>query len=194
MSDTPHFDRVPGANLLALALITCTLLWSCDVQEDVPDWRKAECMSCTGSDLARCTDGEDNDRDGLTDCDDPDCAAVQTCKLGPVTEENTVALCSNGQDDDEDGYTDCDDFSCQPTLACTPLDKEPENTVLRCIDGLDNDGNGKFDCDDPGCQALTTACEATNAACSDGIDNDNNGFVDCKDFGCSKTSTVTVCQ
>jgi len=45
-----------------------------------------------------CTDGEDNDCDGLPDRFDPDCV---------VPEE-----CSNGVDDDGDGFVDCDDSEC----------------------------------------------------------------------------------
>ena len=43
-----------------------------------------------------CTDGADNDRDGLVDCADPVCiASLPSC---------TVELCENGVDDNGDGY------------------------------------------------------------------------------------------
>ena len=57
-----------------------------------------------------CNNGEDEDNDGLVDCDDPDCATVAYCVA-----EN----CSNGVDDNLDGTTDCQDFNCIGTASCT---------------------------------------------------------------------------
>ena len=48
-----------------------------------------------------CSDGVDNDGDGLTDCDDSDC-------FGP----SCVEVCDDGVDNDGDGDTDCDDEDC----------------------------------------------------------------------------------
>lgn len=52
-----------------------------------------------------CADGQDNDGDGLTDCDD------NACAFGPVC--TVEADCGNGVDDDADGYTDCFDPGCE---------------------------------------------------------------------------------
>lgn len=50
-----------------------------------------------------CSNGIDDDNDGLADCRDSlDCALATNC------EEN----CSNTIDDDDDGSVDCDDFYC----------------------------------------------------------------------------------
>jgi len=68
-----------------------------------------------------CTDGIDNDFDGLIDCEDPDC--IDVC-MDP--EEPPVVP---GDDDDDE----------------TPTD--PEN----CSDGIDNDGDGFTDCVDIDC-------------------------------------------
>jgi hypothetical protein len=48
-----------------------------------------------------CTDGWDNDCDGLQDGADPDCAGTATTEL-----------CANLSDDDYDGLADCDDPDC----------------------------------------------------------------------------------
>jgi hypothetical protein len=48
-----------------------------------------------------CSDGIDDDEDGLTDCADDDCDANELC-LG----------CDDGQDNDGDGLADCDDPDC----------------------------------------------------------------------------------
>jgi hypothetical protein len=81
-----------------------------------------------------CQDSVDEDSDGLTDCDDPDCQEVVAC----LPED-----CENGVDDNEDGLTDCDDPGCVQHPACLP----PEE----CQNSLDDDGDSKTDCADPDC-------------------------------------------
>ncbi len=85
-----------------------------------------------------CTDFDDNDLDGLFDCDDPDCAGDTAC---------VPEVCDNGMDDDGDGAVDCADGECASTPAC----------VEDCTDGLDNNQDGLLDCADPSC-AQTSAC------------------------------------
>ena len=53
-----------------------------------------------------CTDGLDNDGDGWTDADDPDCNA-SGYEVGYGT-----AACNNGIDDDQDGTFDAGDDTC----------------------------------------------------------------------------------
>jgi len=50
-----------------------------------------------------CSDGLDNDDDGLVDCEDG------SCYLDPTCGESD---CADGLDDDADGLTDCDDDDC----------------------------------------------------------------------------------
>ncbi len=86
-----------------------------------------------------CGDGFDNDLDGDTDCDDPDCfGAPGLC--------DTEAACGDGLDNDADGTTDCFDAECAGLAPCGP-----EDTESACGDGLDNDADGDTDCDDAGC-------------------------------------------
>ena len=84
-----------------------------------------------------CTDGEDNDDDGLIDCDDPDCVTHPDCE---VTED----ICDDEIDNDEDGLTDCNDPDCFGDPDC-----ETDEEI--CDDGWDNDGDGRIDCEDPDC-------------------------------------------
>ncbi len=56
-----------------------------------------------------CTDTVDNDRDGLVDCEDPDCAPLPFC---------TDELCDNNWDDNANGLTDCDDPACEGETVC----------------------------------------------------------------------------
>jgi len=65
-------------NLLILALLT----WA------------ASCASFEGDEPGECADDADNDRDGLFDCDDPDCAGAEAC--GEAGDDDV------GDDDDLD--------------------------------------------------------------------------------------------
>ena len=71
----------------------------------------------TPSDAEVCDDGTDNDADGLTDCDDDECAGDTACL--PVVE-----LCSDGTDNEGDGFADCDDDDCWEDPACYKVDDD----------------------------------------------------------------------
>lgn len=83
---------------------------------------------------ATCFDGIDNDRDGLSDCDDPDCSIYGRCRRTTDSEEGRE--CFDGIDNDGDGLTDCEDNDClrdpRASAHCgdmviTPLAVEPIN-------------------------------------------------------------------
>ena len=79
-----------------------------------------------------CTNGIDDDLDGLLDCEDDDCA------------DACVEDCSNGIDDDLDGLLDCEDADCAGSEACTEA----------CSGGIDEDGDGLVDCEDGDCWGI----------------------------------------
>ncbi|MEM9456360.1 MAG: hypothetical protein AAGF11_19415 [Myxococcota bacterium] len=120
--------------------------------------------------LAACSDGDDNDNDGYTDCNDRDCL----------------------NSDDPQVVERCDD-DMEPTT-------DMEATIAECTDGVDNDGDGAVDCDDSECmdrpeQALMIHCngmESSVSQCTDGVDNDDDGFIDCEDFDCSMSPDPEV--
>lgn len=85
-----------------------------------------------------CYDNEDNDLDGLVDCDDPDCASLPSC---------SAEICDNQLDDDGDGDADCADADCRGEPMCQE----------QCDDGIDNDLDQRVDCDDGDC-AMDPAC------------------------------------
>jgi len=60
--------------------------------------------------IGECEDGIDNDSDGQTDCDDPDCNGKDIC--------SPESLCSDGIDNDSNGATDCDDPGCSGVGGC----------------------------------------------------------------------------
>jgi hypothetical protein len=129
---------------------------------------------------AACSDGQDNDCDGQTDCQD------SACLNNP---ESTIATCGDGRDNDCDGKTDCQDSDClnirqgcsgnlcaggiktwlcsaQLFSLCIPYISLPENSLLVCGDGLDNDCDLKTDCADPECGGKQ--CAGGKVCCPNG--------------------------
>lgn len=91
-------------------------------------------LTCTFPLFESCSNGEDDDEDGATDCDDTDCVDHPVC--GAPIED-----CDNGVDDDLDGATDCEDSNCEASFACSaapgcdPLYDLPCGTVLQEVIG-----------------------------------------------------------
>lgn len=116
-----------------------------------------------------CTDGFDNDCDGLADCADTQCDSVScgpgcACGLGARREVS----CTDGLDNDGDNASDCADSDCggvacgQNGLRCATgacrcvLDGGTVQVMeTLCADGRDNDCNGAFDCGEAACLGQT---------------------------------------
>jgi len=82
---------------------------------------QVEGVACASAEPPECSDGADNDGDGVADIDDPDCH-------------------SDGDAGNPDSYDPDDDSEAGPQPAAPA-----------CSDGTDNDGDGVADIDDPGC-------------------------------------------
>lgn len=139
------------------------------------------------TDPIKCSNGYDDDNDGLVDCLDPDCIRRNLCGeivplLPPSGSETTVRECTDGVDNDLDGQFDCGDRGCQAIreLCCVS-----EFDDVSCSDRIDNDGNGFADCQDFSCRnnPFVTVCGA-EVDCTDDFDNDNDGRTDCDDTDC----------
>ncbi len=125
-----------------------------------------------------CDDEQDDDRDLLVDCLDPDCDTDPAC-LPPVEED-----CDTPGDEDNDGSADCADADCLSTAACCDRDN----------DGVFADfalcGFGG-DCDDDDDEIYAGADEIP----ADGVDQDCDSVDDCwRDFdddGFGSSQTVT---
>ncbi len=142
------------------------------VDNDGDGLTDCEDSDCLGAEACRCSDGVDNDRDGLTDCEDPECAYSNACCS---VHERAYACCTDGRDNDGDGLTDCEE--------------DPDCAGACCSDGIDNDGDGLTDCDDPDCAGNLDCCTAADSeacACDDGQDNDGDGLTDCEDEDCAR--------
>jgi len=121
-----------------------------------------------------CRDCIDNDGDGWSDNDDPDCFRGE--------EENNTTYgdtsCNDGLDNDGDGMIDSEDDDCENGRGAESLE---------CGDGEDNDGDGWVDQDDPDC---TIGVNEDNVSfgrytCNDLVDNDEDGWVDRDDPACT---------
>ena len=136
-----------------------------------------EPCDCPPAPVELCTNGVDDDGDGLVDCADPDCDNDPACatlvltppeKIGtppvedagtpPVEDSGTppVEQCTNGVDDDGDQLVDCADPDCAQNEACLPTPPPPP-PAENCSNGKDDDGDELVDCADPDC-ANDRAC------------------------------------
>lgn len=209
-----------GETNLYLPVFTSISLWENSSQQitadvdsvfSINEENQNSCFTISESSVNLCTDGIDNDEDGLIDCLDPDCNDINV-----LCEDQ---FCGDGIDNDRDGLIDCDDPDClSPTLdsvlVVNPMDCNdifggleilPENdTFLYSINGGVNFSmNNIFSNLDPGDYNIsvqhavsgcildydsnpttidTLGCEHLN--CSDGLDNDGDGLIDCEDDDC----------
>ena len=150
-----------------------------------------------GPALPLCSDGIDNDLDGLIDDEDPGCTDSDGDSVSDPTEELLGS--------------DPDDFDSVPEHARFDVFLESFGLpVFLCADFIDNDGDGLLDAEDPGCEPIDSDGDGVDDAaekrfgsdpadpdsmpeheapnpgsCTDGIDNDQNGFTDDADPGCS---------
>ena len=99
--------ELKSSTLLMILLVLLLPLSGCvgeDEKEDegVDDSEQIqEEVLFEGDDIGECSDGADNDRDGMFDCDDPNCAGAPVCKL----DENQNNQADNNTDEEVRNYT-----------------------------------------------------------------------------------------
>jgi hypothetical protein len=140
---------------------------------------------------ASCTDTLDNDCDGFTDADDPDCAPLCTpqpevcdgvdndCNniiddVAPVPTTFGIGVCANT------GAIVCQNGQLVDTCQPLPAGVEQFGVCTTCNDNSDNDCDTLVDAADHGC-----AAPLVEQACFDNIDDDGDGLVDCADPDCA---------
>lgn len=134
-----------------------------------------------------CSDGIDNDCDGLVDsldegcfecvlpedCDDGNPCTDDSCVENACVYENNTDPCDDGDPCTMDDV--CSEGSC---LAGTPLDADEDGFVAEACGG--------DDCDDSDPEVYPGVYETPpdGPKCNDGIDNNCNGYIDENDAGC----------
>ncbi|MFT6398122.1 MAG: hypothetical protein ACJAYU_002877 [Bradymonadia bacterium] len=153
-----------------------------------------------GYEWSQCTDGRDNDRDGLKDGQDPDCISGESLSEGG----EEVTRCTDGIDNDADGRRDEEDEDCinGDGLSEYPMDSRFRSARYPVIYLLHGYGQTP---DDLQVTALPFSgfmasgiwpkaiiifpdgfCgEVARHACNDQIDNDGDGLFDEEDDGCA---------
>jgi hypothetical protein len=109
-----------------------------------------------GKSVPQCSDGIDNDGDGLIDLGpDPGCTSPSD-----NSELDNLPSCSDGLDNDGDGLTDYPD---DPGCSSPTDDLEGTAAATQCSDGRDNDRDGFIDYPaDPGCYSTNDRTEKTH--------------------------------
>ncbi len=131
-----------------------------------------------------CSDGIDNDGDGLVDCDDPDCQpmidAVEILPPENCPDLNDGSIIPQSLDLSSEISID-NGVSYIPFDSITGIGQGIYNLVIR---------NPKTGCrtsftDNPIELIAVVSCIETGQACRDNIDNDGDGLVDCQDGDCA---------
>ena len=121
----------------------------------------------TPPDTPECSDGIDNDGDGLVDLADPDCDSPTddsesgTRGPGAEREDRGETECSDRRDNDGDGRIDLDDPDCDSRSDDSEDGSARDSGDPECSDGIDNDGDGEIDFpDDPQCDSRSDDSES----------------------------------
>lgn len=147
-----------------------------------------------------CSDGKDNDCNGLIDCaDHAQCNGRGSC-------QGNESTCNDAFDNDANGLTDCKDKQCDTkscgtnstcstgatlvsscdrkcsNLACAACSTTCKET--NCADGIDNNGNGNTDCADLACDGVGNCENPKEKTCNDSVDNNGDTRTDCADYDC----------
>ena len=146
---------------------------------------------CDEFDELTCTDGIDNDADGLIDCADPDCQGAFTDVIA-MRPSNCPDL-NNGSleilvDQSDVEYSIDSGLTWQPQNTFTNLTTGDYIVLLRnpttlCISGYSLN---------PVTISIDTICPLPDEICTDGIDNDQDGVIDCSDPDCFQFNDCQV--
>src|SRR4051794_30930805 len=147
---------------LRIALLSmCTVLIACGTDN----------KSDSGTGQPQCSDGKDNDGDGMIDFpEDLGCTSV----TDDSEDSAPTAQCMDGRDNDGDGKMD---YPADPGCSAPNQDDEVDDCpngpgCPACSNGKDDDANGMMDYpNDPGCTSAADPSEETAnpIACGPGL-------------------------
>lgn len=129
-----------------------------------------------------CSDGVDDDGDGLIDADDPQCFGPNDSEAGTLVSGPIEAPsdCTDGTDDDGDGLVDADDPDCID--AADRIEGPGYDGALALVI---TDGDGlELTAVPSQAEVVPPGEPGAIAACANGEDDDGDGLVDEADPGC----------
>ena len=129
----------------ARSILIILVLAACGEKDDTASTR------VEGQYPGECSDGADNDADGLYDCNDPDCAGAPDCEAD--TDTDTDADTDTDTDADADADADADtgimdddgDGYSESEGDCDDADDGVHPDAVEVLDGADNDCDGSVD-------------------------------------------------
>ena len=107
--------------------------------------QQAPCEVARVSLTYECSDGLDNDGDGLIDQEDPQCFGPFHAESPGGVGVRAQGACADGLDNDGDGLIDRDDPDCASGGQDSEEKAPASLQVSACSDGVDNDGDGHTD-------------------------------------------------
>ena len=152
-----------------------------DLIDLVPNATKSLCFVCSEKSTSLCSDGIDNDEDGLLDCNDDDCTP------GDIRIATTSITCFRSlgsidfqRSNDDVEYSIDGGATFQDQASFVDLPSAIYNVIARKkgVVGICDFAQPVI-LQDPG-----DCSESGGVACSDGLDNDGDGLVDCEDDNC----------
>jgi DNA-binding beta-propeller fold protein YncE len=150
----PQGERIyvvySDANFASVIALDETAL--ADFEDGCIDGGQAPCEAARIGLTFDCSNGVDDDGDGLVDRVDPQCFGPRGAESPDGIGRDPLGACSNGMDDDEDGLVDREDPDCLVSGADSEETPIVEDVTLACMDERDNDGDGAIDYPaDPAC-------------------------------------------
>jgi hypothetical protein len=141
-------------------------------------------LEVEGDEPGECSDGVDNDQDGITDCADESCQAATVCvgddDDAAGDDDDTAGDDDDSAGDDDDSVGDDDDTAGDDDDSAGDDDDDTTGDDDDTLAGPDEDGDGYApisaggtDCDDANPAINPSAIEQC-----DEVDNNCNGFVD----------------
>ena len=149
----------------------------------VPDRRLNSCFTIEEDTDDLCTDGIDNDEDGLVDCMDLDgCSPGSSSEIffnveQPTCDDSLGFIRANGASLNSIFSID-DGISFQQDSLIDSLTTGTYNVLIRKMNITVCDFSTPVLLEDPIC------LESDPISCNDGIDNDGDGLIDCEDTDC----------
>jgi hypothetical protein len=180
-----------GDGWIDFADITCRPGSGLEPESDYPPSETVGQFDCSDADRTLQPDGTflelpiDNDGDGLSNADDPECGFG----WDDSGEDVAPMACADLIDNDGDGWIDDADAQCDGFFE-SEVDGFTESGG--CADGLDNDTDGWIDAADPDCSsgAGDEVLFSTPLECNDHTDNDNDGLLDSEDPECASGKDI----